>query len=65
MISLMTSLILARLDYCNDVLFGRLNVTVSRLQFFQNAAVRVLFNFRRTAHVTDALICLPWLAAGA
>ena len=65
MISLMTSLILARLDYCNSVLFRRLDVIVSRLQSFQNAAARVIFVLRRTVHVIDILICLHWLAAGA
>jgi hypothetical protein len=65
MISLMTSLILARLDYCNSVQFGRPDVCVSCLQSFQNAAACVVFALRRTAHVTDILICLHWLAAGA
>jgi hypothetical protein len=50
-------LILTRLDYCNSVLFG---LTYS-LQSVQNAAARVVFNLRRTAHVTDALMCLHWL----
>jgi hypothetical protein len=57
--------ILARLDYCNSVLFGRPDVIVSRLQSFQNAAARAVFSLRRTANVTDILICLHWLAAGA
>jgi hypothetical protein len=52
----MTSLILARLDYCNSVLFGRPDVIVSRLQSFQNAAACVVFALRWTAHVTDILI---------
>jgi hypothetical protein len=65
MISLMTSLILARLDYCNSVLFGRPDVLDFRLQSLQNAAARVVFALRRTAHITDILICLRWLAAGA
>jgi hypothetical protein len=58
MISLVTSLIHMRLVYCNSVLFGFPGVLVSCLQSFQNAATRVVFNLRRTAHVTDALICL-------
>jgi hypothetical protein len=65
MISLMTSLILARLDYCNSVLFGRLDVIVSCLQSFQNVVARAVFALPRTAHVTNILICLHWLAAGA
>jgi hypothetical protein len=61
----MTSIFLARLDCCNSVLFGRPDVIVSRLQSFQDAAARVVFALRGTAHVTDILICLHWLAAGA
>jgi hypothetical protein len=49
MIQLMTSLILARLDYCNSVLFGRPDIIVSRLQSFQNAAACVIFARRRIA----------------
>jgi hypothetical protein len=37
------------------------DVPVSRLQSVQHTAVRVVFNFRRAAHVTDPLICLHWL----
>jgi hypothetical protein len=39
------AIILTRLDYCNSVLFGHPDVTVSRLQSFQDAAARVVFNF--------------------
>ena len=59
--SLVTSLILTRLDYCNSVLFGLPAVVVTRLQSVQNAAARMVFNLRRTAHVSDALACLHWL----
>jgi hypothetical protein len=62
MISLLTSLFLTRLDYCNSVLFGLADVLiVSRLQSVQNAADRVVFNLRRNTRITDALICLHWL----
>jgi hypothetical protein len=60
-ISLMTSLILTRFDYCNSVLFGLPDVLVYRLLSIQNAAACVIFNLRWTAHVTDALVCLHWL----
>jgi hypothetical protein len=61
MILLVTSLILTRRDYCNSVLFGLPDFLASRLQSVQNAAARMFFSLRRTAHVTDALICLHWL----
>ena len=56
--SLVTSLILTRLDYCNSALFGLPAVRFARLQSVQNAAARLVFNLRRTDHITDALICL-------
>jgi hypothetical protein len=65
MISLVTSLILTLLYYCNSVLFGLPDVLVYRLQSFQNAAARVVFNLRRTALARHRRPDLPPLAAGA
>jgi hypothetical protein len=60
--SLVTSLILMRLDYCNSVLFGLQAVQLAGLQSVQNAADRLVFTLRRTDDVTKALICLRnWL----
>lgn len=59
--SLVTSLVLSRLDYCNSIYFGLPASSVQRLQAVQNAAARLVFNIRRSEHVTDALICLHWL----
>ena len=59
--SLVTSLILTSLDYCNSALFGLPAVRLARLQSIQNAVARLVFNLRRTDHITDALICLHWL----
>ena len=59
--SLVTSLVLSRLDLFNCVLFGLPASSIRRPQTVQNAAARLVFNIRRSDHVTDALICLHWL----
>ena len=59
--SLVTSLVLTRLDYCNSVAFGLPALHLRRLQSVQNAAARIIFNLRRTEHISDALMCLHWL----
>ena len=59
--TLVTTLLLTRLDYGNAVLYGLPAVQLRRLQSVQNAAARLIFGLRRTAHITDALICLHWL----
>jgi hypothetical protein len=59
--TLATSLALTRLDYCNSLLFGLPAIQNSRLLSVQNAAARLIFNSRRSEHISDALICLHWL----
>jgi hypothetical protein len=59
--SLVTSLVSTRMDYCNSVLFGLPAVQLRRLQSVQNSSARLIFNLRRSAHISDALICLHWL----
>ncbi len=56
--SLVTSLVLTQLDFCNSVAFGLPAVHLRRLQTVQNAAARLIFNLRRTEHISDALMCL-------
>jgi hypothetical protein len=58
---LAASLALTRLDYCNSLLFGLPAIQISRLQSVQNAAARLIFNLRRSEHISDALIFLHWL----
>jgi hypothetical protein len=59
--SLVTSLVSTRMDYCNSVFFGLPAVQLRRLQSVQNSSARLIFNLRRSAHISDALICLHWL----
>ena len=59
--SLVSALVLSRLDYCNSLLIDLPLTHVQRLQSVQNAAVRLIFNLRRCDHITDALISLHWL----
>jgi hypothetical protein len=59
--SLVTSLILTRLDYCNSMLFGLAAIQIRRLQAVQNAAARLMFGIPRSQHISDALITLHWL----
>ena len=59
--SLVVTLVLSRLDYCNSVLAGLPANLIQRLQSAQNAAARLIYNIRRYDHITDALISLHWL----
>jgi len=58
---LVVALILALLDYCNSLLINLPVSLIQRLQSVQNAAARLIFNMRRSEHITDALFSLHWL----
>jgi hypothetical protein len=59
--SLVTSMVLPRLDLFNCALFGLMASSIRRLQTVSHAAARLVFNIRPSDHVTDTLICLHWL----
>jgi len=64
--SLVTALVLSRLDYCNSmlvVLVHRQHLT-QRLQSVQNAAARLIFGIYRSEHIIDALIFLCLFVRG-
>ena len=59
--SLVTALVLSRLDYGNGVLVGLPQDQLRRLQMVQNAAARLIFGLRRNDLISDALVKLHWL----
>ena len=54
--SLVSALVLSRLDYCNSLLIDLPLIHVQCLQSVHNAAARLIFNPRCCDHITDALI---------
>jgi len=59
--SLITALVLSRLDYCNSVLFGLPANLTQRLQSVQNAAARLKSHDPSVSLITPSLIILHWL----
>jgi hypothetical protein len=51
----------SRIDYCNSVLGGLPQSTLTPLQKVQRAAARLIFNLLPHDHVTRGLIYLNWL----
>ncbi len=62
---LVQAIVISRLDYCNALLTGLPACTVKPLQMIQNAAVRLVYNQPKRAHVTPLLIQLHWLPLAA
>jgi hypothetical protein len=56
--TLVVTLVLARLDYGNSVLVRLPTYLMRRFQSVQHAAARLIFNLKRSDHITDALISL-------
>ena len=59
--TLVTSLVLSRLDYCNAVLAGTSKKFLSRLQVVQNNAARLILKKKNSTSVTPLLKELRWL----
>jgi len=59
--SLVTSLVLTRLDYGNATLAGLPSSQLNRLQSVMNAAARLVFSARKSEHITPLLHDLHWL----
>jgi len=56
--TVVTALVLSRIDYCNAVLSGLSQSIIALLQQVLNAAAHVVCGLRPGDHVTDALIGL-------
>jgi len=59
--SLVSCLVLPRLDYCNSILAGIPLHLVWRLQSVMNAAARLFFSSSKCDHITPHLRQLHWL----
>jgi len=59
--TLMVALVLSRLDYGNGVKIGLPTYLVRQLQSALNASARMIFQLRRSDHITDELASLQWL----
>jgi len=61
--SLVSSLVLLRLDYGNSILAGVSSHLLSRLQSVMNAVARLIFSSSRFQHIAPLLRQLHWLKA--
>ena len=59
--TIVCSLVLSRLDYCNSILSGSSKCLIKNLQKVQNAAARITLRMPRTEHTTPLLRMLHWL----
>ena len=59
--TLVTALVLPKLDYGNSTLAGLPVCQLNRLQSVLNAAARSIAGIRRSDHVSDAMASFHWL----
>ena len=59
--TLVQSVVISRLDYCNSTYIGLPTTTNNKLQLSHNAAARTINKTRRHEHITSILQELHWL----
>ncbi len=59
--TLIQSLVVSRLDYCNSLYYGLPLTSINRLQLVHNSAARVISRTPRHEHITPILRELHWL----
>jgi hypothetical protein len=55
------SIVCAKLDYCNSLLYNTSKANITKLQLVQNTLARLVTGTRKFHHITPALIKLHWL----
>ena len=61
LVILVHSLIVSKVDYCNSLFIGLLNVILKKVQSVLNRAARLIFNLSARVPTTSSLIELHWL----
>ena len=59
--TLLSALVLSRIDYCNSLLFRSTHDVTSHLQRIQNYADRVILRLPRSSNITTHIKSLHWL----
>ena len=63
--TLVNSIVVAKVDNCNSLLYGISAYNIDRLQKFQNACARVIYGKKKHDHVSGILRELHWLPSEA